>query len=44
MDAWEDVWDDEDEEDVKEGECWGEEDGYLVIKFDKGGMIQMCVL
>ena len=26
------------EEEEKEGEYWDEEDGYLVIKHDKGGM------
>ena len=37
MDSWEEVWEDEEEEEEKEGECWDEEDGYLVIKYDKGG-------
>merc|ERR1711892_163368 len=31
------VWEDDEEEEEKEGECWDEEDGYLVIKYDKGG-------
>lgn len=39
MDTWADVWEEEEEEEEKEGECWGEEDGYLVIKYDKGGKI-----
>ena len=43
MDSWADVWEDEEEEE-KEGECWGEEDGYLVIKYDKGGKSMCCVI
>ena len=37
MDSWEDVWESDDDVEEKEGEIWDEEDGYLVIKHDKGG-------
>ena len=39
MDTWEDVWESDDDAQEKEGEFWDEEDGYLVIKHDKGGKI-----
>ena len=29
------------EEEEEDGECWGEEDGYLVITTDKGGSEKM---